>query len=82
MYIAENILSDSQDFLMLTISGFLIVAACVMTFEARDSATKVVPTATGNVQKDQVILEYIMLRLNMMVYTKYNISHEKISQFL
>ena len=36
------------------ISGFLIVAACVMTFEARDSATKVVPTATIT-QKDQVI---------------------------
>ena len=35
------------------ISGFLIVAACVMTFEARDSATKVVPTAAAT-QKDQV----------------------------
>ena len=29
-------------------SGFLIVAACVMTFEARDNAAKVVPATTGN----------------------------------
>lgn len=28
---------------MKTIVGFIIVAACVMTFEARDSAAKVVP---------------------------------------
>lgn len=28
---------------MLFIIGFIIVAACVMTFEARDSAAKVVP---------------------------------------
>ena len=36
-----------------SISGFLIVAACVMTFEARDSATKIAPTASA-MQKDQV----------------------------
>ena len=36
-------------------SGFLIVAACVMTFEARDSATKIVPTAAAT-QKEQVFL--------------------------
>ena len=35
-------------------SGFLIVAACVMTFEARDSATKIVPTAPQGPQKEQV----------------------------
>ena len=37
-----------------TFSGFLIVAACVMTFEARDSATKIVPTAPQGPQKEQV----------------------------
>ena len=28
-------------------SGFLIVAACVMTFESRDNAAKVVPSTGG-----------------------------------
>ena len=40
-------------FFKSSISGFLIVAACVMTFEARDSATKIAPTASA-MQKDQV----------------------------
>ena len=39
---------------IFTFSGFLIVAACVMTFEARDSATKIVPTAPQGPQKEQV----------------------------
>lgn len=30
-------------FLFATLLGFIVVAACVMTFEARDSAAKVVP---------------------------------------
>merc|ERR1719259_1443772 len=37
---------------VMGIGGFLIVAACVMTFEARDSATKIAPTAAA-MQKDQ-----------------------------
>ena len=43
--------------LIFLFSGFLIVAACVMTFEARDSATKIVPTAAAG-QKDQVMCSY------------------------
>lgn len=30
-------------FFFLSVEGFIVVAACVMTFEARDSAAKVVP---------------------------------------
>ena len=36
------------NFFILIFLGFLIVAACVMTFEARDSAAKVVPATTAN----------------------------------
>lgn len=33
--------------------GFLIVAACVMTFEARDNAAKVVPATSGNNNEEE-----------------------------
>ncbi|XP_075225895.1 uncharacterized protein LOC142327019 [Lycorma delicatula] len=32
--------------IVMGVGGFIVVAACVMTFEARDSAAKVVPTRT------------------------------------
>ena len=51
--VMRNSCKSNMIFLIWLFSGFLIVAACVMTFEARDSATKIVPTATAS-QKEQV----------------------------
>ena len=36
-----------SNFLLFSYTGFIIVATCVMTFEARDSAAKVGPAAFG-----------------------------------
>ena len=49
----------------ILLPGFLIVAACVMTFEARDSAAKVVPaTATNHVEdpaNPQKVITFVFL---------------------
>ncbi|XP_063931211.1 uncharacterized protein LOC135143266 isoform X2 [Zophobas morio] len=41
-YYADH-LSIAQEVRVMGVGGFIVVAACVMTFEARDSAAKVVP---------------------------------------
>ena len=44
---------------ILFFPGFLIVAACVMTFEARDSAAKVVPATTANNVDENVTVQKV-----------------------
>ena len=60
-----NSVLDKFKFRLFLLPGFLIVAACVMTFEARDSAAKVVPaTATNHVEdpaNPQKVITFVFL---------------------
>ena len=61
----RNSVLDKFNFCLFYLSGFLIVAACVMTFEARDSAAKVVPATTTNHVEDpanpQKVITFVFL---------------------